>query len=92
MPRAVVGDNNRAAPRLHPADKATIMRAVAIAQTDIITFILRAVLREARSVIEKHERIKLTKRDSRLVVKLLENPPTPNAKLRNAARAMPKRS
>ena len=49
------------------------------------TFILRTVLREAQSVIEEHERVKLTQRDSRLVMELLENPPAPNAKLRKAA-------
>jgi uncharacterized protein (DUF1778 family) len=44
-------------------------------------------LQEARSVIKENERIKLTGRDSLLVLRLLENPPAPNAKLRKAARA-----
>jgi len=56
------------------------------------TFILRTALREAQLVIEQHERVKLTERDSRLVLELLENPPAPNAKLRKAARALPERS
>jgi uncharacterized protein (DUF1778 family) len=92
MPRSAVGDNNRLALRVRAADKATIMRAVALAQTDMTTFILRTVLREAKSVIEEHERVRLTQRDSRLVMELLENLPAPNAKLRKAARAMPERS
>jgi uncharacterized protein (DUF1778 family) len=92
MPRAAVDDNNRVALRVRPADKAVIMRAVALAQTDMTTFILRTVLREAQLVIEEHERVKLTQRDSRLVMELLENPPAPNAKLRKAARALPERS
>jgi len=91
MPRAAV-DNNRVALRIRPADKAVIMRAVALTQTDMTTFILRTALREAQLVIEEHERVKLTGRDSRLVMELLENPPLPNAKLRKAARAMPERS
>ncbi len=85
MPRATV-ESNRVALRVRPADKAVIMRAVALAQTDMTTFILRTALREAQSVIEEHERIKLTQRDSRLVMELLENPPAANAKLRKAAR------
>lgn len=89
MPRRVVKGNNRIALRVQAADKAIIMRAVAMAQTDMTDFILRAALREARSVIEEHERVKLTHRDSLLVLDLLENPPRPNAKLRKAARAMP---
>jgi len=92
MPRAAVDDNNRVALRVRPADKALIMRAVALAQTDMTTFILRTALREAQLVIEEHERVKLTQRDSRLVLELLENPPAPNAKLRKAARALPERS
>jgi uncharacterized protein (DUF1778 family) len=92
MPRRVVKENNRIALRVQEADKAVIMRAVAVAQTDMTDFILRAALREARSVIEEHERIKLTLRDSLLVLDLLENPPAPNAKLRKAARAMPEAS
>jgi uncharacterized protein (DUF1778 family) len=89
MPRAAVDDNNRVALRVRPADKAVIMRAAALAQTDMTTFILRTVLREAQAVIEEHERVKLTQRDSRLVMELLENPPAPNAKLRKAAGALP---
>ncbi len=91
MPRPAVKDNHRLALRIRAADKAVIMRAVAVAQTDMTDFILRAALREARSVIDKHERVKLSRRDSLLVLRLLENPPAPNAKLRKAARAVPER-
>ncbi len=85
-------DNDWVALRVRPADKAVIMRAVALAQTDMTTFIMRAALREAQLVIEQHEHLRLTERDSRLVMQLLENPPAPNAKLRKAARALPRRS
>jgi uncharacterized protein (DUF1778 family) len=91
MPRAAV-DSNRVALRVRPADKAVIMRAVALAQTDMTTFILGTALREARTVIEEHERLKLTQRDSRLVMDLLEHSPAANAMLRKAARALPKRT
>jgi uncharacterized protein (DUF1778 family) len=49
-------------------------------------------LREAHAVIDEYERVKLTERDSRLVMELLENPPPANKKLRKAASAMPERS
>jgi uncharacterized protein (DUF1778 family) len=88
MPRPAV-DSNRLALRVRAADKAIIMRAVALAETDMTTFILRTALREAQLVIEEHERFKLTERDSRLVMELLEKPPKPNAKLRKAARGLP---
>ena len=92
MPRPAVDDNQRLALRLKPADKAVIMRAVALTQTDMTSFILRTVLDEAQAVIDKHERLKLSKRDSLLVMELLENPPPANAKLRKAARSLLERS
>jgi uncharacterized protein (DUF1778 family) len=92
MPRPAVDDNQRLALRLKPAEKAIIMRAVALTQTDMTSFILRTVLQEAQAVIDEHERLKLSQRDSLLVMDLLENPPPANAKLRKAARAMPERS
>ncbi len=91
MPRRTV-EISRLAVRVRPVDKAIIKRAAALAQTDMTTFILQTVLREAQSVIDEHERFKLSQRDSQLVMELLENPPAPNAKLRKAARAMPARS
>ncbi len=92
MPRASVNGNCRLALRIRPADKAVIARAVALAQTDMTEFMVRTALREARSVIEEHERLKLSKRDSLRVLELLEDPPAPNAKLRKAARTLPERS
>lgn len=92
MPRPAVDDNQRLALRIKPAEKAVIMRAVALAQTDMTSFILRTVLDEAQAVIDKHERLNLSKRDSLLVMELLENPPPANAKLRKAARALLERS
>ncbi len=92
MPRPAVDDNQRLALRLKPADKAVIVRAAALSQTDMTSFILRTVLQEAQAVIEEHERVKLSPRDSLLVMELLENPPPANAKLRKAARALLGRS
>jgi uncharacterized protein (DUF1778 family) len=92
MPRPAINNNSRVALRIRPADKALIMRAVALAQTDMTDFILRTALREAQLVIEEHERVKISQRDSQRVLDLLENPPAPNAKLRKAARALPKSS
>ena len=92
MARPAVENNNRVALRIRASDKATIMRAVALEQTDMTAFILRTALREAQSVIDEHERLELSKRDSRLVLEYLENPPAPNAKLKKAARALTRRS
>ena len=76
--------------RLRPEAKAKLVRAAALRNTDLTDFVLQPALREADAVIEAAEHIKLSERDSLLVLDLLENPPLPNAKLRAAISAMPK--
>ena len=66
------------------------MRAAALRNTALTDFVLQPALREAKAVIEESERIVLSERDSLTVLKLLENPPAPNAKLRAAIAALPK--
>jgi uncharacterized protein (DUF1778 family) len=92
MPRTAVTDNSRVALRIRSSDKAILLRAAALEQTDLTNFIVRTVLREARQVIKEHEQVNLSPRDSLRVLKLLENPPVPNAKLRKAARVLAERS
>ncbi len=90
MPRAAVDDNKRLNLRVRPEQKAALMRAAALRNTDLTNFVLQPALREAKTVIEEAERIVLSERDSLMVLDLLENPPAPNAKLRAAIAAMPK--
>lgn len=90
MPRAAVDDNERMNLRVKPEVKARLVRAAALRHTDLTEFVTRTALREAEAVIEAAEHIKLSERDSLLVLDLLENPPAPNAKLRTAIAAMPK--
>ncbi|MBF0178820.1 MAG: DUF1778 domain-containing protein [Magnetococcales bacterium] len=89
MSRAMVGANNRLSLRIHPDDKATLMRAVALTHTDLTDFVLQNALQAAKAVIDQAERVELSERDSLRVLALLENPPEPNAKLLAAADAMP---
>lgn len=92
MPRPAVNENSRVALRVRPSDKALILRAVALAGTDMTEFILRTTLQAAQAIIDEYELVKLTPRDSRRVMELLEHPPAPNARLRKAARAFPEQS
>ena len=89
MPRSAIENNSRMALRIRPADKARLMRASALEQTDLTDFILRNVLRAADAVIEQSERVVLSERDSLRVLELLEQPPVPNARLMAAACALP---
>ena len=90
MPRVAVDDNKRMNLRVLPEQKATLMRAAALRHTDLTNFVLQPALREAKAVIAEAERIVLSERDSVAVLRMLENPPAPNAKLRKAIAALPK--
>ncbi len=92
MPRLAVEDNRRISLRIRPKEKALLMRAVALNQTDLTDFVIRHALRAAKAVIEEADRLQLSARDSLRVLDLLENPPAPRAKLVAAARSLPKRS
>jgi uncharacterized protein (DUF1778 family) len=91
MPRIAVEDNSRMSLRIRPAEKALLLRAVSLKQTDLTDFVLHHALRAAKAVIEQADHVQLSERDSLRVLDLLENPPAPNAKLLAAARALPKR-
>jgi len=92
MPRAAVDNNQRMNLRVRPEQKATLMRAAALQHRDLTDFVLQPALREAKAVIEESERIILSKRDSLLVLNLIENPPPPNARLSAAIAAIPRLS
>jgi len=77
--------------RIGAEEKALLLRAVALKRTDLTDFVLRHALRAAKAVIEEADHVRLSARDSLRVLDILENPPAPNAKLRAAAKALPKR-
>lgn len=89
MPRAAVDDNERMNLRVKPEVKARLVRAAALRHTDLTDFVTRTALREAEAVIAEAEQVRLSERDSLLVLDLLENPPAPNARLRAAIAALP---
>ena len=89
MPRIAVDDNKRMNLRVRPEQKATLMRAAALKNTDLTDFVLQPALREAEAIIEAADHLKLSERDSLRVLELLEHPPAANAKLRAAAKALP---
>jgi uncharacterized protein (DUF1778 family) len=72
--------------RASPAEKALLLRAAQLERLDLTTFVMRAALPRAESVVAASERIELTERDSLLVLDLLENPTEPPKRLVRAAR------
>jgi uncharacterized protein (DUF1778 family) len=92
VPRLAVEDNSRMSLRIRAEEKALLLRAVALQHTDLTDFVIRHALRAAKIVIEEADQVRLSARDSLRVLELLEHPPAPNARLRGAARELPRRS
>lgn len=92
MPQIPVKDNSRVSLRISPEDKTLLLKAVTLQQTSLTDFVIRHAVAAARTVIEKAERIELSRRDSLHVLELLENPPAPNSKLLKTAQDLPKLS
>lgn len=67
-------------------EKRLLTTAAAYERLDVTSFILRNALPAAREVVERHERIVLSERDTQRVLDLLENPPAPAPALLHAAR------
>ena len=89
MPRLAVETSQRMNLRLKPEQKATLMRAAALRNTDLTDFVLQNAMREAHAVIDHADRLVLSERDSLRVLALLDDPPAPNARLLAAAKGLP---
>ena len=72
--------------RASKEEKRLLVAAAAEERLDVTSFIMRRVVPAAREVVEKAERIVLSRRDTARVLKLLENPPKPTPALLAAAR------
>lgn len=90
MARAALDDTDRMNIRVKPEVKARLLRAAALRHTDLTSFVTQSALREAETVIAEADAIKVSERDFSRILELLDNPPKPNAKLRAAAKALPK--
>jgi uncharacterized protein (DUF1778 family) len=84
-PRAAIrGD--RIELRTTREEKRLLTAAAAHERLDVTSFIMRSALPAAREVIDRSERIVLSRRDTERVLKLLEDPPKPTSALLAAAR------
>jgi len=92
MPRGTVEDKSRMSVRIRAEDKALLLRAAALNQTDVTSFVLHHALLAAKAVIKEADRVQLSGRDGLGLLDLLENPPAPNSKLLAAAGALPRRA
>ena len=89
MTQVAIKDNARLSLRIRPKDKALLLRAVALQQTDLTGFVLGTALEKAQEVIDKADRLLVSERDMKTILDLVENPPPPNAKMLAAFRSLP---
>ncbi len=62
----------------------TLCRAAELTGATVNQFLVQAALKEAQAVIERDEVIRLSPRDWRWMLDLMEKPQAPNAKLQTA--------
>ncbi|MDR0786946.1 MAG: DUF1778 domain-containing protein [Gemmatimonadota bacterium] len=86
MSRTQTNRDDRIELRATGDEKRLLTAAAAYERLDVTSFVMRAVLPAAREVLERAERIALSKRDTLRVLDLLENPPAPTPALLAAAR------
>lgn len=86
MATSAVTRDDRIELRTTKEEKRLLATAAAYERLDVTTFIMRSALPAAREVVDRAERIVLSKRDTKRVLELLENPPKPTRALLAAAR------
>lgn len=62
----------------------TLVRAAELTGATVNQFLVQSALKEAQAVIEREQRIRLSPRDWKWLLALLDRPPRPNAKLKAA--------
>jgi uncharacterized protein (DUF1778 family) len=65
--------------------KGTLEKAAVLSGATLNQFIVQAALKEAQQILEAERQIELSQRDAETVFFLLENPPSPNKRLKAAA-------
>lgn len=73
--------------RVSPKQKRLFERAAELEGVTLTDFAISSMQRAAASIVEEYTRIELSRRDQRMFVEAVMNPPEPNRALREAARA-----
>lgn len=78
-------NDTRVTARIPQQIKETIEQAAILSGATLNQFIVGAALKEAQQILEAEKVIELSQQDAEKVFSLLENPPTPNERLKAAA-------
>ena len=86
MPVTSAARDDRIELRATKEEKRLLAAAAAYERLDVTSFIMQKVLPSAREVVDRAERVVLSRRDTERVLQLLESPPKPTQALLAAAR------
>lgn len=78
-------NDNRITARISSSVRERLEKAAALSGATLNQFLVQAALKEAHKILEEERVIILSERDANKVFSLLENPPTPNVRLQEAA-------
>ena len=79
-------NNERITARVSEQIKETLIAAADLTGATLNQFLVQAALEKAENIIEKDKLIYLSNKDAQLFCEMLENPPEPNKKLKNAVK------
>lgn len=85
-PLQPAGKGERLEARITPAQKEILQHAAELEGRSLTDFVVSSAQATARRIIHEHEVLLLSARDREVFVNALLNPPSPNDKLRRAAR------
>lgn len=86
-PQPELGKQARVELRTTSEEKRLLVAAATEEHLDVTAFVLRSALPAARDVVERASTVQLSARDTARVLALLDQPPEPTARLRQAAAA-----
>ena len=66
--------------------RVTLEQAAELLGATVNQFVVQTAYQEAQRVVERESVIRLSQKDARKVLALLDNPPKPNKRLRDAAK------
>ena len=72
--------------RLEKDQKELLEQAAAVQGQDLTAFALGVLIKKASDVLAQHRTRMVTEKGMRTILKVLENPPSPSAALKRAAR------
>src|SRR5260221_3836918 len=87
MEQVLKGPRKRITARVSDAVRETLEQAAELLGATVNQFVVQTAYQEAQRVIERESVIRLSQKDARKVLSLLENPPKPNKRLKAAVKA-----